>query len=476
MRTIRNVWIAGWIVLVFVIYVIQDRFQFDLWQHLACGRQIVQSGHLLYTDTFSHTVADQPYVDQNWLSQVVFYCVYALGGLTLLTLFVAGLYAASLILICHCCWKRSNHYFASILCGVLALGLSLENLFMRPQAFSALLFAAGLFVLWNFSDFWKPAAVALIVLLWTNCHGAFTLGIGLPGIFLLGAALTEYQAERRWGKAVSSSSVKSYLLCVGVAIVVSFCNPQPAHTFSYVAKTAANAIKINFREWEPVGVNSVTGIAFLCSIMAALVILNRSRRKLGATELLLLLVFLYLGLKALRMIAWWGFVLAPVLAVHLAQLVRDLPEKRLKLGPLLLYVVVVMLTIGAALPLIKKSSLMGPNEEPVGMIEFVKKTPRLGNVFNTLELGGYLMWHGEGKLKVFVDGRVDPFPLGLFRDYLAVTYGREDWNEILARYKVDSIIASKTRNPTLVRNAKKSKEWGEVYSDPLVAVFERTRR
>jgi hypothetical protein len=283
MKSFRNVLIAGWIVLVFVIYVIQDRFQFDLWQHLACGREIVRSGHILTIDTFTHTIAGQPFIDQNWLAQIIFYGVYALGGLPLLTLFVSSLYAAALMLITYCCWKRSQHYLASILCGVLALWLGIENMSMRPQVFSALFLAAELFALWFLSDSWKPIAVAPILLLWTNCHGAFTLGIGLPGIFFIGTALTNYQAERNWRKAVFNPSARSYLLCVALAVVASFCNPHPAQTFSYVARNMAISIMLEVREWEPVSINSVMGIAFLSSIIGAIVVLNKSHSKLHAT-------------------------------------------------------------------------------------------------------------------------------------------------------------------------------------------------
>jgi hypothetical protein len=173
------------------------------------------------------------------------------------------------------------------------------------------------------------------------------------------------------------------------------------------------------------------------------------------------------------MISWWGFVLAPILAAPLALLIRDLPESRAKLRPLLLYIVVVMLTTGTLLPLAKKLELMGPNEEPVGLIAFLQRSSGLGRVYNTLEMGGSLMWYGEDKLKLFIDGRVDPFPAKVLRDYLMVRDGCENWNELLKRYNVDSIIASKIRNPRLVYFAGRSKEWKEAYSDPLVIVFRR---
>jgi hypothetical protein len=468
MTPIRSVLIAAWVLFTFVIYLLQDHFQLDLWQHLACGRYMARTGEVLTTDVFSHTIAGQTFVDQNWLGQIILYDVYALGGLSLLTIFVSALYAFALILILHCCWKRSRHILASILCVILTLALGLENMTLRTQVFSAVFLAAELWVLWNLSGSWKIAAVAFIVLLWTNCHGAFTLGIALPGLFLLGVVIDSYRRKRQWRKAVCDSSARTYFVCVIVSVLVSFCNPQPGHTFSYVAQSAANGILLGVHEWHPARMNSFTGIAFLLSIMASLIAFNVSRRKLEFIDWLLLLAFLFLGLNALRLIIWWGFVLAGVL--------KDFPEKRLKTASIALFALVVLLTTGSALPLFKKSNpARAEDEEPKGLVSFLRTTHDLGNVFNTMELGGYLIWHGEGKLKVFLDGRIDPFTPEVFRDYLAVTDGREGWNEILEGYQVVTIIASKVRNPTLVRVAKESNEWRETYSDPLVIVLERVR-
>ena len=60
--------------------------QHDTWWLLRAGHDMWAAGHVLLTDTFSHTVYGAAWPNHEWLSELLFYGVYALGGLPLLTL------------------------------------------------------------------------------------------------------------------------------------------------------------------------------------------------------------------------------------------------------------------------------------------------------------------------------------------------------------------------------------------------------
>ena len=51
---------------VFLSQTISDAYLLDFWHHLARGREIVTSGHLLDQDIFTYTVAGRPFQDVNW--------------------------------------------------------------------------------------------------------------------------------------------------------------------------------------------------------------------------------------------------------------------------------------------------------------------------------------------------------------------------------------------------------------------------
>src|SRR5690348_14002573 len=64
--------------------------QNDTWWQLRAGREMWQTHGVLLRDVFSHTAYGSFWPNHEWLSQAIFYAVYAAGGLPLLTLFAAA--------------------------------------------------------------------------------------------------------------------------------------------------------------------------------------------------------------------------------------------------------------------------------------------------------------------------------------------------------------------------------------------------
>jgi hypothetical protein len=62
----------------------------DTWTHLRAGREMWTTGELITIERFSFTSAGVPWHNHEWLSQVLFYSVYSIGGPQLLTLLTAG--------------------------------------------------------------------------------------------------------------------------------------------------------------------------------------------------------------------------------------------------------------------------------------------------------------------------------------------------------------------------------------------------
>ena len=69
----------------------------DLWGHLAFGRDIVSSSQPIQTDRYSFT-ADQPWINHEWLSEVLFFAVYRIAGAPGLIAFKLSIIAAVLII------------------------------------------------------------------------------------------------------------------------------------------------------------------------------------------------------------------------------------------------------------------------------------------------------------------------------------------------------------------------------------------
>lgn len=487
---LRHLWVAIPIVAVFTVSSIQTALEPDLWWHMACGRWMVQTGQFMYTDPFTHTIANQPVVDQNWLAELALFELYRFGGMKLLTLFTALMYTAAVGLMLLCCWKRAPHCRAMAVGGAISALLIYENSAIRPQVFAVLVFSTALFILGHVDWKWKPFLIGLAVLVWTNVHGSFVLGVGLSGIFLTGRILelcfagrgaTDLRlssggnAQRVWGALQRDRLVRSYAGCVILAAAAAFCNPQPGLMLSYVRACAANGVRLDVQEWRPTGLASVTGVIFCCTIAMTLMTLNASRKRVTPTDALLLALFLFLGEKAGRLVIWWGLALPPILSVHLATILpnEDPIRERTRQKPLLNLFLAGYLVVAALTPWVKPYT--GPATSPGALASFLETSGCTGNLFNPMGWGGYLIWH-DPQLKVFADGRLEVFPRKIWQDYDTIADGAPGWEDLLDEYKIDTIVASRNMTPRLAQFPGGSKNWAAIYSDALGVVFERSTK
>src|SRR3954468_2120872 len=77
--------------------------QNDTWWQLRAGREMWRTHGVLLHDTFSHTAYGTFWPNHEWLSQALFYAIYAIGGLPLLTLAAAGMVVAAWAIV----WRQT---------------------------------------------------------------------------------------------------------------------------------------------------------------------------------------------------------------------------------------------------------------------------------------------------------------------------------------------------------------------------------
>ena len=86
-------------------------------------------------------------------------------------------------------------------------------------------------------------------------------------------------------------------------------------------------------------------------------------------------------------------------------------------------------------------------------------------------IGCYLIFRYGEDARVFIDDRVDMYPLAVSNEYEDLLQGRPDALRILDRNKVDVILWD--RNLTLVTIAKASGQWHTVFTKDGWAVVIR---
>ena len=91
-------------------------------------------------DQFTFTVFGEPFQDVNWLSQLIYFGLYQLGGLALVQVVNALFLAGTFALLIEVCRRRSGSLFWASLVGAGVFVGIWHVLTIRPQTFSLFLF------------------------------------------------------------------------------------------------------------------------------------------------------------------------------------------------------------------------------------------------------------------------------------------------------------------------------------------------
>ena len=72
--------------------------QNDTWWHLRTGKEMWTRRFVMLSDEYSFTAAGTPWLNHEWLSDIIFYALYFVGGLPLLTFAAACMVTAAVAL------------------------------------------------------------------------------------------------------------------------------------------------------------------------------------------------------------------------------------------------------------------------------------------------------------------------------------------------------------------------------------------
>ena len=106
---------------------------------------------------------------------------------------------------------------------------------------------------------------------------------------------------------------------------------------------------------------------------------------------------------------------------------------------------------------------------PAGTVAYVQSHDLPGEILNSYNWGGYLIWKLYPEERVYINGRADLYGDEFISEYLRVTYLLPGWEETLARYGVGHVIVE-AQSP-LAGGLALHPAWREVYRDELAVVY-----
>ena len=166
----------------------------DIWLHITTGRLILERHAVPTVDEYSFTRSGAPYVAHEWLAQVIFAILHAVGGIGALIALKPLALAAAAVLVALTARELGAPPTASFWSGALAIVSMSSHLYTRPHLFTFVGLAATGWLLARRRRGDRRASWALvgIELLWANLHGGFVLGIVLAaamGAFTVAGAM-----------------------------------------------------------------------------------------------------------------------------------------------------------------------------------------------------------------------------------------------------------------------------------------------
>jgi hypothetical protein len=236
-------------------------------------------------------------------------------------------------------------------------------------------------------------------------------------------------------------------------------------------------------EFAPPTVRTLPGQLFFGFVIVWIGVLVVSRYRPSLRESLRLLLFGALALWGIRNAIWFAFVAAPTMAASLrAWTARCRPSRPQRIGRRgvnrLLAAVVGVLTL-LTLPWLRPymplpwvpRGYLSPNT-PVEAVDVLCGLPDTGRVFHTEVYGSYLIWACPEVL-AFVDTRFELYPEEQWMDFLALLMARYDWQAILARYRIHTLLLSRERLEQLIEAATAAPDWERLYEDDQAVILRR---
>lgn len=449
----------------------------DMWWHLKTGQLIWTTHRIPTMDVFAYTTGHHAWVPHEWLSQVLIYGAYRLGGYSGLMVWLCFFTALLLIAGYGLCVLYSGNAKVAFIGAMTIWLFATTGLAIRPQLLGYLLLIVELLFLQlgrTRSPRWFFGLPPLFAI-WVNCHGSFFLGLILAAALLF-CSFFDFQIGLLVAVPWSPRSRKTLAWALGLSAAALMMNPVGVKEILYPLDAMLHQpIGTSVvEEWMPLQMTSQRGMALMAVLGAIFLLVILRRSELYWDELVVLAMGTWLAVGHQRMLFVFGILAAPILSRLLSSLwegydpARDLPIANAVM------IVVSLLIIVRGFPSRQNLAQQVEENSPVAAVEYIKSHRLAGNMLNEYVYGGYLIWAAP-EHPVFVDGRADVFEwTGVLADLARWATLQSNPNTLLKKYKIDFCLLARTSPMAQVLPILPN--WKTVYSDRQAVIFVRTTR
>jgi hypothetical protein len=519
----------------------------DLWGHVQYGRDALQHG-LSWTTTYSYVAEGHPWINHEILAEYALALANDFGGSLGLLLGKCLLGLGIVGLIFYRAFKQGVKLIPACAAAILVAWTLAPHWSLRPQLFSFALFTGLLALLsycfegWEgrsqmrFSWFRKRTPenegeqeslqysgermrylwiVPLLIVVWTNTHGAFLAGLCVY-LAYLGVRTVEIYSQRG-GEA--DGLVRRFGLMAGAAVLATLLNPYGPKFHLWLAQDLL-VPRPEIMEWRPPNLLSLPNLSFVLMLAAWIACLALSRRSRDLTQHIVLGLIVWQSLLHLRHIAFFAIAFGWWMPIHLDSIFDRLglgkrflsDEERLYgwapptdpaftaslskqmqhiFGLLLMFA----LTVGTGQIIFRLTSLRVERDKyPADAFYFIAQNKLTGKMLCTFNWSQYAIaafgprQPGEQGILVQVDGRCRTgysqdmldmhFDFLLGRDdpdlrYRAASSGPLDPLRALQVGRPDLVLISRFQEPSVAVMESQKAHWSLLYQDGLAQLWGR---
>lgn len=374
--------------------------QNDTWWQLRAGKELWRTHAVPRTNDWSFTFPSHRWDDHEWLYQALAYAAHRVGGMPLLALLTGAATWATVLATWRLMGGSSRRRAVLV---ALTLPVTLATAAVRPQAVSLLLLVVVVALLRS-GRLWP---VPLIVLVWANLHGAFVFALVAVGAAIVAAALA------------SRERLRPLLLGAIGAALASLVTPWGVGIYAFLVSKSDT---LDIEEWQPLwrfpaslGVVGVAAVALLAATITQRPMTWGWGRTCSTAVAIALLPFAVLYV---RVAPAFLLVALPAIADAWDQW-RPAAHRRddaSAMNSVLAGVVIVAMLGWVAVSYADRTPSLG--WDPIGAPIVSAARACTGPLYNRYDDGGYLEWFAPD-LEVFVDSRLDPYPLPFLRAHFA---------------------------------------------------------
>jgi hypothetical protein len=437
-----------------------------LW-HLRTGRLILDHG-IPRHDPYSFTAAGTRWIAQSWLVELMYGTLTRSVGDLGIRIAVGLASACVAVFLFRVALHATGDRVRALALAIPALACTFTVRSERPLMFGLVLLSLLVFTVEVPTSFLgrHPRVVIPVMLwVWVNVHGTFSLGFGYLVVHLVGCWL---DGELPW-----HGRPRDLLVGTGIAALVVFVNPYgPSLVLFPLALMGRSNVLKNVGEWQAVDFHTLSGFVFAIWVVITLVGFARSRPRRG--ELFVSIVFLLLGWWAVRNIAIAVAVTIPIVGRCFRPATPAPPELRdakASTGLVVLVALVAVLLVGrvAAAP-----DFALKDRYPVAALQALDREHRLGGRLLTTDAwAGYTIYRYWPEQTVFFDDRYDMYPEDMVEAYDKVLSLDEGWDKVLDQYRIDTVVWPK--DGALVQAMQLLPGWTEARRDKVAVTFVRSR-